>query len=164
MTRTAARSVFTVDFGSEPPRRSTVAPEGRVLRVARLLALAHRIDRMIRTGELRDLADAARACNLTRARMTQIANLLLLAPAIQETIIELPPVTKGRDSITERTLRPIVAEPDWQRQLEMWNQIGAQDERTPVLSDQDGKAILRGDPAEPSATASPAERTSRTAG
>ncbi len=128
MSRAAATSVLSVDFGAKSPRRATVAPKGRVSRVGRLLSLAYRIDGMIRAGELRDLADAARACNLTRARMTQIGNLLLLAPEIQETILELPPVTKGRDPITERTLRPIVAEPHWQRQIEMWNKIGERDE------------------------------------
>ncbi len=164
MTRAVARSVFTVDFGGKSARRATDTLKGRVPRVARLLAFAHKIDAMIRTGELRDLADAARACDLTRARMTQVSNLRLLAPEIQETILELPPVMKGRDSITERTLRPIVAEPDWQRQLEMWNQIGAQDERTPVLSDQDGQDVLRGDASKSRKAARSTERDPRTPG
>ena len=96
MTRTAqARSTYTVDFGATAPRGATQAATGRVPRVARMLALAHEIDRLIRAGELRDLADAARAMGLTRARVTQIANLLLLAPAIQEAILELPPVANS---------------------------------------------------------------------
>ncbi len=78
---------------------------------------------MIRAGELRDLADAARAIGVTRARMTQIVNLLLLAPEIQEAILDLPPVTNGRDPVSERALRRIVAEPDWNRQLELWNEV-----------------------------------------
>ena len=52
---------------------------------------------------------------MTRARVTQLVSLALLAPAIQEEILALPPVTTGRDVITERTLRPIVAEPVWER-------------------------------------------------
>jgi len=76
--------------------------------VTRLLALAHKIDEMIRSGELRDLAHAAKVCAVTRARMTQISNLLLLAPGVQEEILDLPPVTRGRDPITERSLREIV--------------------------------------------------------
>ncbi len=128
MSRPAAKSVFTVSFGARPPRRATVAPTGRVPRVSRLLALAHKIGEMIRAGEFHDLADAARTCNLTRARMTQIANLLLLAPEIQEAVLDLPPVTEGRDPMSERMLRPIVAEVNWQRQIEMWQQIGVQDE------------------------------------
>ena len=49
--------------------------------------------------------------------------MLLLAPKIQEAILDLPQVTNGRDPITERQLRPIAAEPDWNKQLELWRQI-----------------------------------------
>lgn len=92
-------------------------------RAARLLALAHTIDTKARAGEYRDLADAARQLGLTRARVSQITNLLLLAPAIQEAVLDLPPTISGRDPITERQLRPIAAEPDWNTQLEMWRKL-----------------------------------------
>jgi len=85
-----------------------------------MLALAHKIDGLIRAGELRDLADAARSIGVTRARMTQITNLLLLAPTIQEQILDLPPITEGRDPVSERALRGTVAEPDWDRQMLIW--------------------------------------------
>jgi hypothetical protein len=52
--------------------------------------------------------------------MTQIMNLLHLAPDIQEELLFLPRVTTGKDPITERDLRPIVAEVDWGAQREMW--------------------------------------------
>jgi hypothetical protein len=91
--------------------------------VARTLALAHRIDTMIRAGELRDLADAARAIDVTRSRMTQITSLLLLAPAIQEAVVNLPPVTNGREPVSERQLRRIVAEPDWNEQRALWSEV-----------------------------------------
>lgn len=89
---------------------------GRVPRVTRLLALAHRIDGMIRSGEIRDWAEAARFVGVTRARMAQIAKLLLLAPQIQESILNLPSVTRGPDPVTERALRSAAAQVDWQRQ------------------------------------------------
>ncbi len=124
MTRPAqARSTHTVDFNAKSPRRATQADTGRVPRVARTLALAHRIDAKIRTGEFLGLADAARAIGVTRARMTQIMNLLLLAPEIQEVILDLPPVTNGRDPVSERQLRRIVVEPEWNRQLALWNEV-----------------------------------------
>ena len=88
-----------------------------------MLALAHKIDGMIRAGELKDLAAAARALGVTRARMTQVMNLLLLAPKIQEAILELPSVTVGRDPVSERALRKIVAEPDWERQEAAWSRL-----------------------------------------
>jgi hypothetical protein len=99
----------------EPP----AAPVGRVPRIVRLLALAHDIERRVRSGELDDFAAAARAYGLTRARVTQIVNLTLLAPTLQEEILAMGPVNLGRDPITERTLRPIVAEAVWARQIEV---------------------------------------------
>jgi hypothetical protein len=75
---------------------------------------------MIRSGELRDLAEAARLAGVTRARMTQIASLLLLAPKIQEDILSLANVTRGQDPITERTLRHVAAHADWHTQNSAW--------------------------------------------
>lgn len=106
---------------SNRPVAPKTAPKSREPRVARQLALAHEIERRIRTGAIKDLADAARAFGLTRARVTQIANLTLLAPAIQEEILAMPKVTAGRDPITERTLRAIVASAVWSKQLALWS-------------------------------------------
>ena len=119
-----ATATFTVAFrrsGHLPSSTTTIAI--RSARVTRHLALAHEIERRIRAGELDDLAHAARVFGLTRARVTQIGSLTLLAPAIQEGILALQPVTIGRDPITERTMRPIVAEPIWERQAAMWEQL-----------------------------------------
>lgn len=123
MSRAVARTVLTVDFARPARPGPSGAPTGRIPRVARLLALAHHIDVMIATGEIRDWAGAARLCEVTRARMTQVAALLLLAPEIQEEILALPPVTEGREAITERSLRPLTAEVSWNRQLALWKQM-----------------------------------------
>ena len=58
----------------------------------------------------------------TPARLSQIMNLLLLAPDIQEAILFLEPAARGRDRIKERDLRPIAVVPDWQKQRRL---IGA---------------------------------------
>ena len=50
-------------------------------RLARLLALAHRLEREVRAGNT-DLAGIARRYGLTRARVSQLQNLTLLAPAL----------------------------------------------------------------------------------
>ena len=122
--RTQAPSVtYTVKFpnGQEKrPRAPQEPPVGRIPRVTRLLALAHRIDGMIRSGEIRGWAEAARLVGVTRARMTQIANLLLLAPEIQEAILMLSPLHSGNDSITERNLRAVGAHADWREQDIVW--------------------------------------------
>ncbi len=122
MRSVAATSSYTVEFRRPRPELAP-EPQGRVPRVARLLALAHRIDQMIAAGELKDLAHAAKLTGLTRARVTQVCNLLLLAPEIQEAILDLPPVVKGRDPITEREMRAIVAEVEWNRQSQLWDAL-----------------------------------------
>lgn len=97
---------------SQKKKRKSVA---RVPRVAKLMALAIRFDQMIRDGEVADQAELARLGHVTRARMTQIMNLLNLAPEIQEALLLLPPVSEG-SGLTERELRTVVAEVDWARQ------------------------------------------------
>ncbi len=113
---------YTVDF-APPQRPVTRTSPGRIARVTRQLALAHKIDRMINAGELRDLTDAARTLGVTRARVTQIMNLLLLAPDIQEEILFLPRTVRGRDAVTERDLRPIVALAEWSNQRALWEDL-----------------------------------------
>jgi len=103
------------------PVRDT--PSARVPRVARLMALAIKFDRMIADGLVRDQAEIAAVGHVTRARVTQIMNLLSLAPDIQEAILHLPPVTSGKDPITETHLREIVVEHNWSRQRKMWAQL-----------------------------------------
>ena len=97
------------------PEREPVSA-GLIPRLARLMALAIRVEGLVRDGVLTDYAAAAHLGHVTRARMTQITNLLHLAPDIQEAILFLPPVEHGRDPIAERNIRPIVAIPDWRKQ------------------------------------------------
>ena len=87
------------------------------------MALAIRMQRMIDAGEVRNYAELARLGHVTRARMTQIMNLLNLAPDIQEEILFLPPIESGRDPIRELQLRPIAAVPDWRKQRQMWGDL-----------------------------------------
>lgn len=96
------------------------APVGRIPRVSRLMALAIRFDQMIRDGVVVDQAELARLGHVTRARVTQIMDLLGLAPDIQEAVLFLPATQRGRESITERDLRPIAAIADWGRQRRAW--------------------------------------------
>ena len=105
------------------PKSVQATPIGRIPRITRLLALAHRIDGMICSGEVRDLAEAARLAGVTRARMTQIANLLLLATEIQEAILHLPPVLGGEDLISEHDLRKLAAQMEWSIQATVWTAL-----------------------------------------
>ena len=103
---------------------ATVKP-GRVPRISRLMALAIRFDGLIRDGEVTDQSELARLAHVTQPRMTQIMNLLHLAPNIQEELLFLPLVMAGNDPIHEKMLRPIAAEMDWVSQRRMWSELSA---------------------------------------
>jgi hypothetical protein len=92
------------------------------LRVARLLAFAHRIERRIAASEIADRAAAARELGVTRARLTQILNLTLLAPDIQEAIL-LAEAGPGFQPINERALRWVVRARDWPTQRRRWRDL-----------------------------------------
>ena len=119
--RNAAKGRKRLRAGSAPPPTSVVP--GNVPRIARLLALAHRFAGLVERGEVADYADIARLAGVTRARVTQIMNLLLLSPDIQEEILDLPRTVRGRDPIHERDVRPIAAVPEWCRQRDLWREI-----------------------------------------
>ncbi len=95
-------------------------PVGRVPRIARLVALGLRFDQLVCDGDVANFAEIAHVGHVTRARVTQIMNLLNLAPDIMDEILHLPPVTHGIDPISEHHLRPIAAEPIWRKQRAMW--------------------------------------------
>jgi|SRR5580704_5716876 hypothetical protein len=96
-------------------------PQGRAPRISRLLALAHKLDSMVRSGEIRDYAQLARLGHISPARLTQIMVLLHLAPAIQEYLLFL--AAADARLITELALRNIAREPLWDRQRERFEQI-----------------------------------------
>jgi len=98
-------------------------PPGRIPRVSKLMALAIRFEELLRDGKVADQSELARVAHVTQPRMTQIMNLLHLAPDIQEAILHLPRVMEGRDPITERDVRPTGALREWERQRAMWEQL-----------------------------------------
>lgn len=96
---------------------------GKIPRVARLLALAHHFETLIRDGQVRNYAELARLGHVTRARLSQILNLLNLAPDLQEAILGLTDVRPGEETISERQLRPVMAVLDWRKQRRLWARI-----------------------------------------
>ena len=88
------------------PRPKATGPTA----IARRLALAHHVEALIANGELAGLADAAKRLGLTRARMTQIADMTLLAPEIQSAI------ALGEVRPNDRQLRDVLKHPTWDGQ------------------------------------------------
>ena len=115
--------------GARKELRAGTAPTppepGRVPRVARLMALAIRFDELVREGIVPDYAELARLGHVTRARVTQVMNLLYLAPDIQEAILHLPRTVEGRDRLVLRDLSPIAAFADWRKQRKLWTEASS---------------------------------------
>ena len=110
--------------GAQP--MPSVAEPGKVPRVSRLMALAIRCDALIAAGEIANYAAIAELGHVTRARVTQIMNLLNLAPDIQEAILHLPRTRSGRDLLHLRLLQPIAAVADWKKQRPLWKKMANQ--------------------------------------
>ena len=91
----------------------------RIPRIVRLMALALKFQDMVDRGEVRDYADMARLGYVTRARMSQIMNLLLLAPDIQEALLFVEESADG-STITEHEVRRIAAAMAWPDQRDLW--------------------------------------------
>jgi hypothetical protein len=87
------------------------------------MALAITYDEMLRQGEVRDMATLARREQVTRPRMTQIMDLILLAPDIQEEILFFPKTDGRRFPISQKYIEPLTRVPDWNRQRELWVEI-----------------------------------------
>jgi hypothetical protein len=88
-----------------------------------VLALAIQFQDMIRRGEARDYADVARLGCITRERMSQIMELIWLAPDIQQEILEFPPNKTGRFPISEVAVRRAAAKLLWEEQREAWRNL-----------------------------------------
>jgi hypothetical protein len=99
-----------------------VAP-GRMPRVAKLLALAHRFEQLLHEGIVKDYAELGRLGHVSRARVSQIMLLLCLSPDIQEQILFWPATVRGKDRVQMRHLLPIAAVLDWKKQRQRWLEL-----------------------------------------
>lgn len=113
-----------IQFGQKErkhrPEPGGVPLPGRVPRVARLMALAIHFEGLLRSRAVRDRVELAALCGVTRPRITQIMNLLHLAPDIQEAVLFLPETHEGRDPLCEQDIRTVVAAAEWSRQRRLW--------------------------------------------
>lgn len=118
--RTGARGQRRLREGappSPPPTREGVP------RIAKLMALAIHFDKLIREGVVADYADIARLGGVSRARVSQVMDLLTLAPDIQERILGLPHSCVERNECSERRLRGTLRECDWEQQRRLCSRL-----------------------------------------
>jgi hypothetical protein len=104
---------FTTELAGEPP--------GGAPRLARLVALAQKLEGLIRAGTVKDYAEVARLGHVSTARVSQIMLLWYLAPVIQEQVLFLSAGEAA--SLSERELRNIAREPRWDRQRERFDRL-----------------------------------------
>lgn len=109
------------------PPRSDPAAFTAPSPIARLLVLAHAIERATEDGSA-TRAEIARALGFSRARLTQIANLAFLAPDLQAALIE------AREPIPERALRRLACLLDWDMQRALGRRELAGRARTSALT------------------------------
>jgi DNA invertase Pin-like site-specific DNA recombinase len=105
-----------------PNRNAECMPEvsGRpsAARISRLLALALKMEQMIHEGTVKNYSELSRLGQVSPARITQVMNLLHLAPDIQEEILlgDIP-VNRLRESAI-RKLSGVVL---WSNQRDRWH-------------------------------------------
>jgi len=108
------RKSKSVTFVSEN-LSSSAKRQGQIRRpanVARMLALAHHIQRALDQGLVSNRATVARKLGLTEARVTQFMDLLYLAPDIQLRVLELVAVN-GVEPLHEKAMRRLASLPKW---------------------------------------------------
>ena len=110
-------------LNSKAPPAGPLRVLGRVPRIARLLALAHKFDGLVRQGVIADYATLARLGHVSRAHFTHILSLLNLAPDIQEEILFMPLTLKGHDPVPMRRLRVLAQILDWRCQRALWRRL-----------------------------------------
>jgi len=100
--------------GGRPPE------EARPHTAAVALARAHKLQERIDSGEFAGRAELARALGFTLARVSQMLDLTLLAPDIQEEVLFLG---SGEGGVTESDLRWVLGAPVWVEQRGRWAEV-----------------------------------------
>lgn len=92
----------------------------RIPRISRYMAIAIHFEDLIRQGVVADYADLARLGHVTRARVTQIMNLRLLAPEIQEELLFGEMKGDERIPIQLKSLQILATICSWRTQRQLW--------------------------------------------
>ena len=101
--------------------RPASEPVDRPPRLARLVALAHKLEAQVLSAQAEDYGELARQSHVSPARIAQVVILGQLAPEIQEYVLFLPP--EHSSLITERQLHAIAREPRWDRQRQQFQKL-----------------------------------------
>ena len=106
-----------------------VAGPPPVPRISRLLALALKMEEMIQEGAVENYSELARRGQVSTARITQVMNLLHLAPDIQEQVLQGHSADHRLRESAVRKLSTVVL---WSEQRNRWREVLAADGRQPT--------------------------------
>jgi hypothetical protein len=114
---------FKVDL--KPVRRKSyryhMAKISNEPKLRQYLVLAYQIQDVLDKDSSKSLLQVSGWLNMTYTRIKQITNLLSLCPGIQKEILLLN--TDKIRQLTERKIRDIAKEINWQKQLSAWNNL-----------------------------------------
>lgn len=102
-------------------RRKQMAGIAKEPSLRRNLILAYQMETILAEERAKDLNEIAGWLNIGRTRLFQVANLLLLAPSIQEEIIFANNAII--EQLPEYKTREIVNEPFWESQRKLWSSL-----------------------------------------
>lgn len=115
--KSGKRTAKTIVQAGTQPEQPTPS---RIPRITKMMALAIRLDHLIKSGQVTDQAELARVGHVSRARLTQIMDLNLLAPDIQEAVLFFSFANRPIQ-IKERDLRQISLQMNWDVQRNFLN-------------------------------------------
>jgi len=101
-------------------RAAQVAATPSVPRIGRLLALALKMEQMIADGAVKNYGELAHRGQVSAARISQVMNLLHLAPDIQEDILLR---RTPEDRVRESALRKLSTVVLWSEQRDGWRKL-----------------------------------------
>lgn len=120
---------FKVAFRNGPHgRRQVVSPKpvalqekppidpSSVPRITRMLVLGHHFERLVHGGVVKDFIEISRLTGLSKSRVTQIANLTLLSPALQSEILRLRTGDTVCYRLNEHHVPCVITNLDWRQQ------------------------------------------------
>ena len=122
--RDGTRSEYTLPELNRPGLSGCrTESSGRVPRLSRLMALAIRMEGLLRNGSVGSYQELADLGQISCSRLSQILRLADLAPAIQQEILFLPKTRVGNDPVTERAIREVSRVIHWDLQLKQFRSL-----------------------------------------
>lgn len=100
----------------KPPQSHTETSARALPRITRLMALAIKLEQLMRQHPHLSYQELAGLGRVSAPRLTQILNLLHLAPDLQQRLLWLEPNGKGRERMHEAAVRRISRVYDWRLQ------------------------------------------------